>query len=108
MISWNAIAHELRIIPWPEITRLLVTVLLLWVMWLFTKRYYYKAWLRWAPEKAKDELLQARRELVVQIKLNQRLVTENAELRGRIEGARLRLEQPRRLELVERAQVSKR
>lgn len=79
-----------------------ITAAIAFIIWKGTMRYCEKEWLRFAPEKARDVVLQARKDLSAVTNKCRQLETENAELRGRLEGIRLRLEKPRSIELVER------
>lgn len=79
-----------------------ITTLLALLVWQLTKHYYAREWLRFAPAKARDVVLQVRKDLLAVADKCRQLEAENAELRGRIEGAKLRLGKSRSLELVER------
>jgi hypothetical protein len=79
-----------------------ITAAITFFVWKGTMRYCEKEWLRFAPQKAKDKVIEAQKVAAAATRRVYYLETEIAELRGRIEGARLRLEKTRSLELVER------
>jgi hypothetical protein len=91
-------------VPWPEVTRVAVTALLCLVVWLLTKHHYAREWEKWAPEKARDALLEARRQRDMLARRVVRLEGQVAKMRGQIAAARVRLDEPAALELVEKAQ----
>lgn len=91
-------------VPWAETVRVVVTALLCWVVWLLTKHHYAREWMKWAPEKARDEIGALRRALLAEHKRADRAVGECAKMRGQIAAARQRLDESAALELVEKAQ----
>jgi len=96
MIRW------LLIIPWPFITWIAIYLLTIFSTWQLTAHYYHMEWLRLAPEKARDQVQAMARALAESELERQRLSSENAELRGRVEGARARLRKTKQLSLMER------
>ena len=99
-VFWHALAE----VPWAELTRLVVTIALCWLTWLLTKLWYAREWLRFAPEKARDQLVAQSRALERERRKVMRLQGECAKLRGQVAAARERLEEPMQLELVEGVQ----
>jgi hypothetical protein len=97
-MSLQFIVGELRRVPWGW---LLVVVLVVFFVWRLCKHHYAKEWLRWAPEKAKDEVLRMRREMGELQRAYRRMAAANARLRARIEAARVGLDTHQELELVE-------
>lgn len=94
--------HALIQVQWPELVRLVTTILLCWLTWLLSKHWYAKEWRRFASEKARDELRAAEAELAKAARRMVRLQAECAKLRGQIAAARVRLSEPAQLELVEK------
>lgn len=91
-------------VPWAETVRVVVTAFLCWVVWLLTKHHYAREWEKWAPEKARDALAEARRQRDLLARRVVRLEGQVAKMRGQIAAARVRLDEPAALELVEKAQ----
>jgi len=104
-MTWQIIAAELRAVPWSSLIWLLATVLISLVIWQLTKHHYKIEWVKWAPEKARDELAILRRQLAEETRRRQHLEVKNAELRGRIAAARARLDVPRTAEVIETQQL---
>jgi len=104
-MSWQVIAAELRAVPWSSLIWLLATVLVALMVWQLTKHHCRTEWVKWAPEKARDELVILRRQLAEETRRRQHLEAQNAELRGRIAAARARLDVPRTVEVIETQQL---
>ena len=104
-MTWQVIAAELRAIPWSSLIWLLATLLVALMVWQLTKHHYRIEWVKWAPEKARDELATVRRQLAEETRRRQELEAQNAELRGRIFAARSRLDTPRSVEVTETQQL---
>jgi hypothetical protein len=98
----QVIVAQLRAFPWSALIWLAAIVLVALIVWQFTKHHYAIAWSRYAPEKARDIIRQTRKELAEITQKFWQLEAENAELRGRIKGAQMRLAKPRQLELIEK------
>jgi len=95
MIRW------LLIVPWNFIVLIVFYLFTIFSVWQLTAHWYHMAWLRWAPVKAQDVVIEARRRVAEVERVSAAQAEEIAELRGMIEGARLRLERPAHLRLVE-------
>ena len=98
-MDWQLILADFRRLDWSEVLEVAATVV---VTWIWCKHVYARAWTRWAPVKAQDLVIEARRRVAEVEREKAALVEEVAELRGMIEGARLRLEWPAHLRLVEK------
>ncbi len=104
-MTWQIIAAELRAVPWSSLVWLLATVLVALMIWQLTKHHYKTEWVKWAPEKARDELATLRRQLAEETRRCKDLEAENAELRGRVAAARARLDIPRLAQTEEAQQL---
>lgn len=93
---------QMRSLPWALIVWQLVNFFAMFVLWVLTKWHLSHEWLKFAPEKAKDQVQEMRRALAESEVERQELTAENARLRGMVRGARVRLAEPRQAELVER------
>ena len=93
----------IRDLPWSWIVWQLVNLLTYVILWLVIQRYYSQAWLRAAPEKARDMVRDLQRALAESEMERQQLTTELARYRGMVAGAQARLRKPEQLELVEKA-----
>jgi len=91
MGSLQVIAGQLRAFPWAALAFQAETAIIVLMVWQCTKRYYAREWLRYAPDKARDVVLKARRQLAYSEWERRRLEAEVAELRGMVEGAKARL-----------------
>lgn len=97
----RAIVGVLRALPWAALAWLAAALLLMLIVWQLTKHHYAVSWLHWAPVKAQDVVIEARRRVAEVERVNAAQAEEIAELRGMVEGARQRLERPAHLRLVE-------
>jgi hypothetical protein len=91
----------MRHLPWPLIVWQLVNFFAMFVLWVLTKWHLSTEWLRFAPEKARDQVGEMRRALAESELERQRLQTEVSRYRGMVASARQRLEKPKQAELVE-------
>jgi hypothetical protein len=97
--------HIILQVPWAFLSIQVVNFLIMFLIWLFTRYLNEKNWLKFAPDKAKDVVQELRRALVESELERQQLASENAEMRGRIYGAKRRLHKSDQLQLVERTGV---
>jgi hypothetical protein len=98
----QALWWGIRDLPWSWIIWQLVNIATYLILWQAIKHYYARAWMKAAPEKAKDMVRDLQRALAESELERQQLTTELAEARGRIAGAKARLRKSEQLSLVER------
>ncbi len=87
---WQAILR----VPWMGLLFQLETVLIGLLVWQLTKHHYHKAWLHYAPAKARDTIRLLRKGRTRDKRVIGRLKQDLAEARGRLAAAQQGLEKP--------------
>ncbi len=86
--------QEIQRVPWAALVFQLESVGISLLVWQLCKHHYRRAWLRSAPTKARDTILQLRRRLARRKRREKKLLAQLAEARGQLAAVQQGLEKP--------------
>jgi hypothetical protein len=92
--------QQIQQVPWAGLAFQAESVIIALMVWQLTKHFYHVAWMRYAPDKARDTIHQLLREKARAAKREKELLEELAEARGQLASVRQGLEKPDQVPLV--------
>lgn len=92
--------RNIQQVPWAGLVFQFETAIFCLLVWQLTKHHYHVAWMRYAPDKARDTIKRLLREKARADKREKELLEELAEARGQLAAVRQELEKPAQVPLV--------
>jgi hypothetical protein len=92
--------QQIQQVPWMGLAFQAESAIIALMVWQLTKHHYHLAWMRYAPDKARDTINQLLREKARADKREKELLEELAEVRGQLASVRQGLEKPDQVPLV--------
>jgi hypothetical protein len=92
--------QQIQQVPWAALAFQAESAIIALMVWQLTKHHYHLAWMRYAPDKARDTINQLLREKARAVKREKELLEELAEVRGQLAAVQQGLEKPNQVPLV--------
>jgi hypothetical protein len=92
--------QQIQQVPWAALAFQAESAIIALMVWQLTKHHYHLAWMRYAPDKARDTINQLLREKARAVKREKELLEELAEVRGQLAAVQQGLEKPEQTPLA--------
>jgi hypothetical protein len=92
--------QQIQQVPWAALAFQAESAIIALMVWQLTKHHYHMAWMRYAPDKARDTINQLLREKARADKREKELLEELAEVRGQLAAVHKGLQKPEHVALV--------
>jgi hypothetical protein len=53
---WSLVYHHFSVVPWSFVVWEIVNIFAMYLVYVFTRYYYHREWLKAAPDKARDKI----------------------------------------------------